>query len=1243
MSKLDILTVMVGFLLRIAFLILQFASPLADYWLNPFVSSRLCHDVASWCGYIGLELSMWVVYVVYCIAEHAMVLPYRIPGVSILYRAVVFWVSFYLSILRDPGGRSIIQILSDPTYSQHGPSRISRKKSKAERRDQPSRSPTRFLRAALTPAYRHDPLGLARVHDNLLERQPTLPQNRFLWVVATIVMTGITGWIIASGVARLQLRLLRRRLGLSSSEGEVTHSEGVMTRSEGVVPAPSRLRRRRTPRGSRWQRLPVRSRKKGRKRAQMRPRRHTCLANSLAEDSNGPVNFDSDGITFIIDNSATVIMCNDRSMFPGELRKVRSAVETAYGVGVSTYVGTIRIRLTTDEGISMTYDIEGAVYDPKSNFNILGVPCLAAHFAKDELGDQAFEGDQFDEGTHIHSRATRSTLTWDHGKHQRSFMHGTSNLPELALNTGEGYFQAFCTRVEIFYRDKIHYAFSSSRTFEPEDELDDEDLETMVFEDQDEPQVIGDFELGTNLVYTDGQGGVESVVYEGESSTGSQHVVRRADGSTIFVYSSNLKLQDQTDLTSLPTTPLDYCKEVGKTVTKKEASRLAYPQQLSPLQQELLSWHFRLHHLPFWRIFLLCEAGYLPKRLLKCKGKEPLCVACQFGQAHRRPWRVKGKKSGSIRDGKESKPGEGTSVDQIVSAQPGLVPIMEGDHTTDRIWGATAFCDHVSNFVYVHLMRNFTLEETLMAKKAYEKVMAQAGWAVKAYRGDNGRFADAGWLQACNEKDQTPTYCGVGAHHQNGIIENRIKQLTNTARTLLLHAMRMWPGMIDTMFWPFALKAAADRINALHLNPDGKSTPESKLHNVELSDLPVKNFQTLFCPVYVLDHRLHQAGSIGPPKWEPRSRVGIYMGHSPFHAGNVALVFNIKTGRVSPQYHVVFDSDFTTVPFMERGEEPPNWADLCQYSSESFREEAVSLADEWLSTSKTETIDQGTCGTRPPNDVVRSSAKKGAQPPPFSPVVPQAVMSPSEPHRAAEGGSSAYSWRPHEEEAKSPTTGGAPKKRVRFADQPTTGDTPMTGQLKLPERINLSDVGRRRSKRIQEQKEGHKAKKAKAHVTFGSRVKGAISMFALVCNVAQPTMPCHPISPTATFYERCINRFDEANELIDGTLNEMHLFAFAAKTGSNETYTFRQVLNQPDLPDFITAMEKEIRDHEERGHWTIVERSSIPATAKTIKAIWSFKRKRFPDGRLNKHKARLCAHGGMQKWGENYWETTRRS
>eukprot|EP00985_Skeletonema_marinoi_P020725 scaffold12380_cov197-Skeletonema_marinoi.AAC.1 len=47
----------------------------------------------------------------------------------------------------------------------------------------------------------------------------------------------------------------------------------------------------------------------------------------------------------------------------------------------------------------------------------------------------------------------------------------------------------------------------------------------------------------------------------------------------------------------------------------------------------------------------------------------------------------------------------------------------------------------------------------------------------------------------------------------------------------------------------------------------------------------------------------------------------------------------------------------------------------------------------------------------------------------------------------------------------------------------------------------------------------------------------------------------------------------------------------------------------------------------------------MPTGKKAITSIWSMKRKRLPDGTLLKHKARLCAHGGMQQWGENYWET----
>ncbi len=50
-------------------------------------------------------------------------------------------------------------------------------------------------------------------------------------------------------------------------------------------------------------------------------------------------------------------------------------------------------------------------------------------------------------------------------------------------------------------------------------------------------------------------------------------------------------------------------------------------------------------------------------------------------------------------------------------------------------------------------------------------------------------------------------------------------------------------------------------------------------------------------------------------------------------------------------------------------------------------------------------------------------------------------------------------------------------------------------------------------------------------------------------------------------------------------------------------------------------------------------RKDMPLGTKIILSIWSFKCKQNPDGLISKYKARLCAHGGMQSWGINYWET----
>ena len=162
-------------------------------------------------------------------------------------------------------------------------------------------------------------------------------------------------------------------------------------------------------------------------------------------------------------------------------------------------------------------------------------------------------------------------------------------------------------------------------------------------------------------------------------------------------------------------------------------------------------------------------------------------------------------------------------------------------------------------------MRYFMVDETILAVNAFKKVLAQAQRFVKHYHANNGAFAHKAFLDEVNCKDQKITFCAVSAHHQNGIIKNKNKMLTLLAWTLLLHGIRMCPEMIDTMFWPFAFKAAAERHNCLLLNSDGLTT-NAVLHGISLDVIPVKTYHMRFCPVYVLDARSQSVGSPGPPK-----------------------------------------------------------------------------------------------------------------------------------------------------------------------------------------------------------------------------------------------------------------------------------------------------------------------------------------------------------------------------------------
>ena len=76
---------------------------------------------------------------------------------------------------------------------------------------------------------------------------------------------------------------------------------------------------------------------------------------------------DTDGVYFIIDNSANGGICNIKSMFVGDFERHRVTLVTAYGrTTTKKLVGTICLVLKDDEEKkTWSYDIPDVVYDPE--------------------------------------------------------------------------------------------------------------------------------------------------------------------------------------------------------------------------------------------------------------------------------------------------------------------------------------------------------------------------------------------------------------------------------------------------------------------------------------------------------------------------------------------------------------------------------------------------------------------------------------------------------------------------------------------------------------------------------------------------------------------------------------------------------------------------------------------------------------------------------------------------------------
>ena len=920
--------------------------------------------------------------------------------------------------------------------------------------------------------------------------------------------------------------------------------------------------------------------------------------------------FDCDSVRWIIDTGSSENVCNNKSLFVGNIKKcTHISIQGVGGALQAAGYGTVKFRVTDDQGQLHDMVVNNVLYVPSAPANLLSPQSWSKKGKKLE----AFELTSGD----------MTYLVWGSGKFKKSIVHHPMmKLPLLTVNEGfteekmiehSKPLMSQCCRPCYMCPSTYNAA---TDTIIPSDDID-EDYLTLDDADIDPSAIQEDEDIPTSE-------GANARMYD-------------------TMYGDEQDHSEDMDHDNLPPNAV-------------EALQDAIKSPMTDDQREFLAIHYASKHMPFSILQKMAREGKggIPRKFAKVD--PPLCPACVIGKQHRRPWRARGKRTKHVRKPHENYPGANTSVDQMASSHPGLIPQVTGNLMNAKYQGAQIHVDHATDFLYAHLMLDFSGEATVEAKRAYEKKAATNAVRVQAYHGDNGRFADSEFYADVKDCGQDITFCGVGSHHQNGIAEKKIRDITEHSRTLLAHGRHMWPEAVKTCLWPFALKAAERAHNMYKLDKKGLS-PLEKFSRVR-HKFTFKNEHPLFCPVYVLDSRLESQG-IGVPRWEPRSDVGVYLGHSPEHASSVAMVLNLNTGHVSPKYHVIFDDDFSTVPYLRSKEEPPNWEQLCKTSMENYKEQNNGVMDFAAEFRGNIGLDDMFNTMRIPDNQNTPGLFQVDQP---AQSIPAADNDTDVPNRNTSSNPTPESRNNLETstnpvDTNGPTSNGDSQVQpdVSYMDSASQDDnnnvedasrlsssqrepTPTITDMETDNSndstvdwINIETAGLRRSERI---KNNMKKSIGLIAATMMSFLSSGQEVVQYSYSTFRSQIKFKPKSMNA----RLRHHFEVVQLNADSTYNHVDPMSFAASVSDNEVYYFEQAMQQDDAEQFLQAMIKEIDDHFARKHWKLVPRSSI-GQAKPLKAIWSFKRKRRPDGSLLKHKARLCCHGGMQVFGENYWDT----
>ena len=111
----------------------------------------------------------------------------------------------------------------------------------------------------------------------------------------------------------------------------------------------------------------------------------------------------------------------------------------------------------------------------------------------------------------------------------------------------------------------------------------------------------------------------------------------------------------------------------------------------------------------------------------------------------------------------------------------------------------------------------------------------------------------------------------------------------------------MWPEHITFDLWPFAVAMAVDVYNNTPHKDHNFKTPNEVFagyqRHPDSTKRTLASFHPFGCPVFVLDKKIQDGKKL--PKWDAKSRHGIHLGHSKYHAQSVHWVLEKNINYVS--------------------------------------------------------------------------------------------------------------------------------------------------------------------------------------------------------------------------------------------------------------------------------------------------------------------------------------------------------